>query len=81
MKVASLHRTKGLQWPCVYIIGLENETLPDFRAESDEQLSHERRLCFVGVCRAEDELTLTYVRQLNGYSKDRSCFLREMHLR
>jgi DNA helicase II / ATP-dependent DNA helicase PcrA len=80
VKIASLHRTKGLQWPCVYIIGLENDTLPDFRATTDEQLSHERRLCFVGVCRAEDELTLTYVRQLSGYPKDRSRFLREMAL-
>lgn len=80
VKVASLHRTKGLQWPCVFIIGLENDTLPDFRATTEEQLSQERRLCFVGVCRAEDELTLTYVRQLNGYLKDRSRFLREMAL-
>jgi DNA helicase-2/ATP-dependent DNA helicase PcrA len=80
VKLASLHRTKGLQWPCVYIIGLENETLPDYRAVSDESISHERRLCFVGVCRAEDELTLTCARQVNGYSKDASPFLREMKL-
>lgn len=80
IKVASLHRTKGLQWPVVYIVGMEDDTLPDYRAESEDDLRQERRLCFVGVCRAEDELTLTRVAQLKGHYKERSRFLTEMHL-
>ncbi len=81
IKVASLHRTKGLQWPVVYMIGLEDDTLPDHRSrDQDEDVRQERRLCFVGVCRAEDEITLSRVQQWNGYGKEPSRFLREMDL-
>ncbi len=78
IKVASLHRTKGLQWPRVYIIGLERGTLPDFRAETETAISEERRVCFVGVCRAEAHLTLTRARIVRGYPKQASIFLEEM---
>lgn len=80
VKVASLHRTKGLQWPVVFIVGLEENTLPSYQAKSEDDLRQERRLCFVGVCRAEDELTLTHVDRLSGYSKDPSRFLNDMGL-
>jgi superfamily I DNA/RNA helicase len=79
VKLASLHRTKGLQWPHVYLVGMEEETLPDHRSVDDEEeLRQERRLCFVGVCRAEERLTLTRVKALRGYMKAPSRFLREM---
>ena len=57
IKVATIQATKGLQWSHVYILGLEEGRLPDFHAETDEQIREERRICFVGICRAEDELT------------------------
>jgi DNA helicase II / ATP-dependent DNA helicase PcrA len=78
VKVASLHRTKGLQWPRVYIVGLEQGTLPDYRAETQSALSEERRACFVGVCRAETYLTLTRIEQYRGFRKPPSIFLEEM---
>ena len=78
VKVASLHRTKGLQWPRVYIIGLETDTLPDYRAETRPALSEERRACFVGVSRAETDLTLTRILRYRGYVKEPSIFLEEM---
>jgi DNA helicase-2/ATP-dependent DNA helicase PcrA len=78
VKVASLHRTKGLQWPRVYIIGLETDTLPDYRAQTIPALSEERRACFVGVSRAETDLTLTRIRRYRGYLKEPSIFLEEM---
>lgn len=78
IKVASLHRTKGLQWPHVYLLGLENGHMPDYRAVEEEQLREERRLCFVGVCRTEDQLTLTRVRQSQGWDKPPSPYLAEM---
>jgi DNA helicase-2/ATP-dependent DNA helicase PcrA len=80
VKVASLHRTKGLQWPRVYIVGLENGTLPDYRAESPAAMSEERRACFVGVCRAESHLTLSRIREYRGFRKPPSIFLAEMGL-
>jgi len=78
VKVASLHRTKGLQWPRVYIVGLEQGTLPDYRTETEAALSEERRACFVGVCRAETHLTLTRIEQYRGFHKPPSIFLEEM---
>jgi DNA helicase-2/ATP-dependent DNA helicase PcrA len=78
VKVASLHRTKGLQWPRVYILGLEQGTLPDYRAETTSAISEERRACFVGVCRAETHLTLTRIKQYRSFRKPSSIFLEEM---
>jgi DNA helicase-2/ATP-dependent DNA helicase PcrA len=78
VKVASLHRTKGLQWPRVYIVGLEQGTLPDYRTETEAARSEERRACFVGVCRAETHLTLTRIEQYRGFRKPPSIFLEEM---
>ena len=78
VKVASLHRTKGLQWRHVYLLGLEEGHSPDFRATTPDVLSEERRLCFVGVSRAEDSLTVTSVSRDMGHRREPSRFLREM---
>ena len=80
VKVASLHRTKGLQWPCVYLLGLENGHIPDYRANEVEELREERRLCFVGICRAEDRLTLTRARTFRGFNRPPSPYLAEMQV-
>ena len=45
VKVATLHRTKGLQWPHVYILGLEDGRMPHYRATSNEDIAEERRTC------------------------------------
>lgn len=78
VKVASLHRTKGLQWPYVYIVGLEEGRLPDYRANTTEQMREERRACFVGVCRAEQRLTLTRTNFYKVAMQRPSRFLAEM---
>jgi DNA helicase II / ATP-dependent DNA helicase PcrA len=80
VKVSSLHRTKGLQWPHVYIVGMEEGRLPGFRARTSEEISEERRVCFVGVCRAEDTLTLTRVRRDRRWEQRPSRFLGEMEV-
>jgi hypothetical protein len=80
IKVATIHRTKGLQWPWVYLIGLEEGLLPDWRAKTRDQLSEERKLCFVGVCRAETRLVLSRVRNHRGYTQNPSRFISEMGL-
>jgi DNA helicase-2/ATP-dependent DNA helicase PcrA len=80
VKLATIHRTKGLQWPHVYLVGLEQDSLPHYYSRSDEEVREERRLCFVGVCRAEDSLTVTRVLEYRGYPKAASQFLREMGL-
>ena len=59
----TLHAAKGLEFPAVAVIGLEEGILPHFRGqESEAEMEEERRLCFVGVTRAMDRLLMTSAR-------------------
>src|SRR3989338_1558644 len=57
----TLHSAKGLEFPVVFITGLEENVLPHSRALYDTgELEEERRLMYVGMTRAKEELLLTY---------------------
>jgi DNA helicase-2/ATP-dependent DNA helicase PcrA len=57
----TLHAAKGLEFPVVFITGLEDGLLPHSRSFDDpEQMAEERRLSYVGLTRAKDQLVLTY---------------------
>lgn len=57
----TMHAAKGLEFPCVFMIGMEEGLFPHSRSLMDrEELEEERRLCYVGVTRAKDRLYLTY---------------------
>ncbi|HEV7566339.1 MAG TPA: ATP-dependent helicase [Microbacteriaceae bacterium] len=80
IKVATLQATKGLQWPHVYMVGLEEGKLPSYLADTDEDIREERRICFVGVCRAETHLTLSRIAWYRTHRQHPSRFLSEMNL-
>ena len=68
----TLHAAKGLEYPVVAIIGLEDGVFPHLRALTDpDELEEERRLCYVGLTRAEERLYLTHAwsRMLFGQSQ------------
>ena len=81
----TLHSAKGLEFPHVYLAGMEDGLFPSYMtitADDPDELEEERRLCYVGITRAEKELTLTCAkrRMIRGetqYNK-MSRFLKEV---
>lgn len=84
VNLLTLHATKGLEFPCVYVVGVEDEEFlrrtDDGRDPPQSELEEARRLLYVGMTRAEDRLVLTWCGRRNGWSRSGRRFLDEMGL-
>jgi DNA helicase-2/ATP-dependent DNA helicase PcrA len=71
--VASLHAAKGLEWDVVFLPGLTEGNLPIVHADSDEAVAEERRLLYVGVTRARQQVLLSWpLARLPGGRRNRT---------
>lgn len=79
----TMHSAKGLEFPCVFLCGMEDNIFPSIRAhEKKEDLEEERRLCYVALTRAKEQLYLTCAERRMMYGQTRyskpSPFLNEI---
>ncbi len=82
VSLMTLHAAKGLEFPHVFIVGMEEEILPHKTSIEEENIEEERRLAYVGVTRAQRSLTFTMAKTRKRYGEKVSCdpsrFLLEM---
>ncbi len=79
----TMHSSKGLEFPNVFLVGFEDGLFPGMRAIGDrEEMEEERRLCYVAITRAKQTLTISHARQRMLYGKTSAAmpsrFLREL---
>ncbi|MFO0014617.1 MAG: ATP-dependent helicase [Planctomycetota bacterium] len=76
VSLMTYHSAKGLEFPIVYMVGMEEGVLPHRRSITDggDGVDEERRLCYVGVTRAQDELSLTLPLSRHKWGKPRPTF-------
>ncbi len=71
VQLMTLHSAKGLEFPLVFMCGMEDGLFPHQRStEESGRLQEERRLCYVGITRARDQLVLTFAERRRLYGKD-----------
>jgi DNA helicase II / ATP-dependent DNA helicase PcrA len=83
VSLMTLHSSKGLEFPVVFLVGVEQGLFPNYRSlEDPKSLEEERRLCYVGITRAQERLFISYARERRLYGNREpaspSLFLAEL---
>lgn len=78
VSLATLHSSKGLEYPIVYLLDVNEEIMPYKKAVLDADLQEERRMFYVGITRAKEALYVNSVKAYNGKEVKISRFVEEM---
>lgn len=73
LQLMTLHASKGLEFPNVYLVGMEEDLLPHRVSIDEDQIEEERRLAYVGITRAQKSLCLTLARQRRRAGEMQDC--------
>jgi DNA helicase II / ATP-dependent DNA helicase PcrA len=78
VQLLTIHSAKGLEWPCVFMIGVEAGSMPHARAQTQKEFEEERRCCYVGITRGKIHLNLSYCLSRRNRPTGPSIFWEEM---
>ena len=82
VQLMTFHAAKGLEFPYVYLVGFEEDSIPHFQCQDEHGLQEERRLAYVGITRAEKVLNISYAQTRQKYGEVIQCepsrFISEM---
>ena len=73
VKLMTIHASKGLEFTCVYVVGVEENIFPSFMVSSPSELEEERRLFYVAITRAKKHLTISFAETRRLYGNFNFC--------